>query len=129
MHPAETGADLAQLLIRAPGRTVLLRVRGDSMRGAGIRHGDLLLVERRRRAAAGEVVVARVQGGLVLKRLVWRRGVWWLEAAHPAYPPLALGAGRLWGVAIQRIRAFQTAGGSNPAAAPREAAPGQEARR
>lgn len=100
---------LARLLIQAPRRTVLMRVRGDSMRGAGIRHGDLLLVERRRRAGAGQVVVALLQGGLTLKRLARRRGGWWLEAAHPDYPALALAGGRLWGVALQRIRPFGAA--------------------
>ncbi len=74
------------------------------MRGVGIRHGDLLVIERRRQAVAGQVVVALVQGGLTLKRLVRRRGRWWLEAAHPDYPALELGTGRLWGVAIHRIR-------------------------
>jgi len=104
---------LASLLLRDPGRSVLVRVRGDSMRDAGIHHGDLLLVERRRRAAAGQVVVAQLAGGLTLKRLVRRHGRWWLEAAHPDYPPLALAAGRLWGVALQRIRTLHP-GGEEP---------------
>ncbi|MFM7269905.1 MAG: LexA family protein [Cyanobium sp.] len=95
---------LAPLLLRDPRRTVLVRVRGESMREAGIQPGDLLLVERRRRAAAGQLVVALVRGGLTLKRLVRRRDGWWLVAAHPDYPPLALAAGRVWGVAVQRIR-------------------------
>ena len=107
--PPSAGSDLARLLLRDPGRSVLMRVRGDSMREAGIRHGDLLLVERRR-ARIGEVVVARLRSGLTLKRLVRRRGRWWLVAAHPAYPPLALGSGRLWGVAIHRIRGLQPSG-------------------
>jgi DNA polymerase V len=102
--PTLATAGLAQLLIRAPDRTVLVPVRGDSMRGAGICHGDLLLVERRSQAAAGQVVVARLREGLIIKRLVRRHGHWWLVAAHPDYPALELGRGRIWGVAIHRIR-------------------------
>jgi SOS-response transcriptional repressor LexA len=83
---------------------VLVRVRGDSMQGDGINPGDLLVVERRPTARAGQVVVAQLRQGLTLKRLVERQGAWWLEAAHPDYPALALGEGRIWGVAIHRIR-------------------------
>jgi DNA polymerase V len=99
---------LAQLLIPDPEHTLLLRVAGESMEGAGIRHGDLLVVERQRRAKPGQVVVALVDGGFTLKRLIWRHNRWWLEAAHPAYPPLELGEGRLWGVATQVIRTLAT---------------------
>jgi len=99
---------LAHLLIPDPARTLLLRVAGESMEGACIRHGDLLVVERQRRARPGQVVVALVDGGFTLKRLMWRRNRWWLEAAHPAYPALELGEGRLWGVATQVIRTLAT---------------------
>ncbi|MFM7314805.1 MAG: LexA family protein [Cyanobium sp.] len=107
------GLDLARLLIRDPERTVLLRVCGESMRGAGIHHGDLLVVERRP-APTGAIVVARLGDRFTLKRLQRRQGRCWLEAAHPAYPPLDLEAsGRLdgltgaevelWGVAVHVI--------------------------
>ncbi|MEI6112832.1 MAG: S24 family peptidase [Cyanobium sp. ELA712] len=47
-HAPRSGAaiDLQRLLIPDPARTVLLRVGGDSMVGAGIHHGDLVVVER-----------------------------------------------------------------------------------
>lgn len=103
-------ADLARLLIHNPAHTVLLRVAGASMQGAGIQHGDLVVVDCRRRARAGQVVVALVEGGFTLKRLAWRDGHWWLDAAHPAYPALALGDGRIWGVAVHAIRALHGIG-------------------
>lgn len=111
-NPAAAGppADLARLLIRDPGHTVLLRVAGASMQGAGIQHGDLLVVDCRRRARAGQVVVALLEGGFTLKRLAWRDGRWWLDAAHPAYPALVLGEGRIWGVALHAIRALHGIG-------------------
>ena len=113
MEPA--GVDLARLLISDPARTLLLRVSGDSMRGAGIRHGDLLVVERQEQVASGAIVVARLGDRFTLKRLRQRRGRCWLEAAHPAYPPLDLEATarcqgltsaevQLWGVALHVIR-------------------------
>ena len=42
----EVGLDLNELLIRHPSSTFFLRVSGDSMVGAGIQHGDLLVVDR-----------------------------------------------------------------------------------
>jgi len=87
------------------------------MQGAGIHHGDLLVVERQARAASGAIVVARLGERFTLKR--WRRyqGRCWLEAAHPAYPPLDLESTarrlglmpsqvQVWGVAIHVIRAL-----------------------
>jgi DNA polymerase V len=77
------------------------------MVGAGIRPGDLLVVDRRLQPRPGHVVVALLDGAFTLKRLVRRRGGWWLEAAHPAYPPLPLEAvaeARIWGVAVHGIR-------------------------
>lgn len=96
--------DLQRLLIRDPVHTVLLRVWGDSMVGAGIQHGDLVVVERHRSPRSGQLVVALLGDGFTLKRLVRRQERWLLEAAHPAYPALELGEGRIWGVAIHAIR-------------------------
>jgi len=89
-RPEPPGIDLARLLIRDPERTVLLRVAGPSMQGAGIQHGDLLVVDRARQATAGAIVVARFGGQFTLKRLRQERGRHWLEAAHPDYPPIPL---------------------------------------
>lgn len=96
--------DLQRLLIPDPAQTLLLRVGGDSMVGAGIQHGDLVVVERHRSPRSGELVVALLSDGFTLKRLVRRDGRWLLEAAHPAYPTLELGEGRIWGVATHSIR-------------------------
>jgi len=116
-QPPPAGLDLARWLIRAPQRSLLLRVNGDSMQGAGIRHGDLLVVERDRPAVSGAIVVARLGERFTLKRLRQRGDRRWLEAAHPAYGAIDLErfgrheglAGsevQLWGVALHVIRSF-----------------------
>lgn len=84
------GVDLAALLVRDPGTTLLLRVSGPSMQGAGIDHGDLLLVDCGLEPRPGQVVVARLGDGFTVKRLVRRGGGLALAAAHPAYPLLPL---------------------------------------
>lgn len=80
---------LDDYLIDEPNRTSLLKVRGDSMRDAGILEGDLVAVEHNSPAAPGDIVVAVVDGEMTVKTL--RRdakGVFFLEAANPAYEPI-----------------------------------------
>jgi DNA polymerase V len=109
----EVGLDLNELLIRHPSSTFFLRVSGDSMTGAGIQHGDLLVVDRSLEASPGQIVVAVLDGAFTLKRLVRHRGRLRLEAANSAYPPLELhqcGDVQIWGVAIHVIHSFSRHG-------------------
>ena len=102
----EVGIDLNEQLIHHPTSTFFLRVSGDSMLGAGIHDGDLLVVDRSLDARPGRVVVAVLDGAFTLKRLVRHRGRLRLEAANSAYPPLELhrcGDVQIWGVAIHVI--------------------------
>ena len=102
----EVGIDLNDQLIRHPTSTFFLRVSGESMLGAGIHHGDLLVVDRSLDPRPGRVVVAVLDGEFTLKRLVQHQSRLRLEAANPAYPPLELhrcGDVQIWGVAIHVI--------------------------
>ena len=102
----EVGIDLNEQLIRHPTSTFFLRVSGESMLGAGIHHGDLLVVDRSLDPRPGRVVVAVLDGEFTLKRLVQHQGRLRLEAANPTYPPLELhrcGDVQIWGVAIHVI--------------------------
>lgn len=56
-------------LIDTPSKTVLLRVKGDSMQDAGMLDGDIAVVERSQSAIAGEFIVAMVDGAFTLKEL------------------------------------------------------------
>ena len=85
----EQALDLNELLVRRPAATFFVKVQGDSMTGAGIRDGDLLVVDRSLRPASGDVIIACVDGEFTVKTYRRdRRGVR-LEAANPAYPPIA----------------------------------------
>lgn len=62
-----------------------LRVHGDSMTGAGINDGDLLMVHRTPEAQSGQIVVARINDEVTVKRLRRRgRGIY-LDAENPGY--------------------------------------------
>lgn len=93
--------DLAEYLILHPEATFFLRVKGDSMIGAGIHHGDLLIVDRSLETASGRVVVAALNGELTVKRLQRSRGRITLKSENPAYPDIPVKDDhdlQIWGV-------------------------------
>ena len=99
----ERRLSLDEHLIRNPESTFLVRVAGDSLAEAGIRDGDLLVVDRAVPPTADSIVVAVVDGAFALARLgraAGGRRV--LQSAHPDYPDRPLGDGQdltIWGVA------------------------------
>jgi DNA polymerase V len=98
--------DLNELIIRHPVSTYYLRVEGDSMTGAGIVHGDIVVVDKSLEPKSGDIVVAAVDGDFTLKKLKREGAKAWLVASHPGYPPLALheaADAALWGVVTHVI--------------------------
>jgi DNA polymerase V len=65
----EKTLDLNEQLIAHPAATYFVRVQGDSMIGAGIEDGDLLIVDRALEPKHGDIVVAGFFGELTVKRL------------------------------------------------------------
>lgn len=104
-NPAEDAGgralDLNQLLVKNPISTYYLQVEGDSMTGAGITSGDIVVVDKSLEARSGDIVVAAVDGDFTLKRLKKQGQEAWLVAEHPGYAPIALhqvADAQLWGV-------------------------------
>lgn len=65
----ERGIDLNEQLIRNKPATFFMRVRGDAMTGAGIFDGDIVIVDRSIKAASGSVVIATLNGEMLIRRL------------------------------------------------------------
>ena len=65
-----------------------LRVRGDSMVGAGILSGDKVVVRPQQTANDGQIVVARIGDEATVKRLYRRNGQVWLMPENPAFDPI-----------------------------------------
>lgn len=86
----EAELSLDELCIRHPAATFLLRARGDSMEGAGIFDGDVLVVDRSLSPRAGQVVVALIQGAFTCKHLEYEDGLPLLRAANPRYADIRL---------------------------------------
>lgn len=68
----------------------LLKVRGESMRDAGILDGDLVLVRPQSDADAGDIVVALVGEEATVKRLIKKRGAVLLMPENPAFEPIPI---------------------------------------
>ena len=65
-----------------------LRVRGDSMVGAGILNGDKIVVKPQQIADDGQIVVAMLEDEATVKRLRRRNGEVWLMPENPDYAPI-----------------------------------------
>ena len=107
---AEMPLDLNELLVRNPPATYFVRASGDSMIGAGIRSGDILVVDRSLDAADGSIVIANVDGEFTVK--FFRSGPDGsvrLEPANPRYRAITFREGmefRLFGVVTAMIHQY-----------------------
>jgi repressor LexA len=95
-----------------PRADYLLRVRGLSMRDAGILEGDLLAVHKTEDARSGQIVVARLGDEVTVKRLRRRGNTVVLEAENPEFAPIEVDLRRdalaIEGVAVGVIRNGKT---------------------
>ncbi len=66
---AERGIDLNEQLIKNKPATFFMRMNGEAMVGAGIHHGDTLIVDRSLPAQNGKVIVAMLNGEMLVRRL------------------------------------------------------------
>ncbi|MBI4377311.1 MAG: repressor LexA [Elusimicrobia bacterium] len=84
-----------------------LRIKGDSMKDAGIRDGDTVLIKRQSHADPGDVVVAVVGGGATLKRYCPEKDAIYLKPANEAFDPIRVPHGdaefRIVGKAVKRF--------------------------
>jgi len=102
----EGSLDLNEHLIRQPAATFFVRAKGDSMNGAGIHDGDLLVVDRSVDAKNGNVVIAVVNGELSVKRYLRSGQKFSLVPENPDYSPIIINEDddiRLWGVVTNVI--------------------------
>jgi len=98
----ERRLDLNEHLIQHPSATFFVRVAGDSMTGAGIHDGDILIVDRSLEPAGGSIVVAAVNGELTVKRLMKHDGRCTLKPENDAFGCIEVAEYsdvHIWGVA------------------------------
>jgi len=73
-------------LVRSSDKHFLLRVKGESMKNAGILDGDLVVVRSQSSADAGDIIVALLEGDATVKRLAVQNGQYYLKAENPEFP-------------------------------------------
>ena len=79
---------LDDFLIQNREATFLLKVSGDSMTGAGIMPGDMVIVDKGQTAKSGDIVIAQVDGEWTMKYLRKRGDTVSLVPANPKYQPI-----------------------------------------
>ncbi|HEY7821105.1 MAG TPA: transcriptional repressor LexA [Vicinamibacteria bacterium] len=99
--------DVPESMLRR-GEHFALRVRGDSMVEDGIRDGDLLVVQRRENADAGQMIVALVDGQATVKRYYLQGEKVELRPANEHFNPIVVDAAsvRVEGVVVGLVRTF-----------------------
>ena len=82
----EPPLDLNAFLVKRPAATFFVRVAGDSMDGAGIYDGDILVVDRSLRPASGDIIIAAIDGEFTVKYFRKDSEGVRLEPANANYP-------------------------------------------
>lgn len=104
--------DLNEQLIPRPTSTYMFTAEGDSMQcpdGSGIHGGDKLLVDRAIEARHGDIVIAVVDGELLVKELRCRGCTPALHSANPRHAPILMRNAecQIWGVVTHIVRAVR----------------------
>jgi DNA polymerase V len=93
--------DLNQILIKNPPSTFYARVKGTSMRDAGIDDGDLLVIDKSLPHRTGAIAVCFLNGEFTLKYIKQDRDRLWLMPANPDFEPIEVKPGddlTVWGI-------------------------------
>jgi DNA polymerase V len=105
----EDTLDLNTHLIHHKEATFSVKAQGDSMLGAGIHQGDILIVDRSLTAKSGKIVIAVVDGEFTVKRLHKYKGNVTLRAENPDFEDIKInGTSELiiWGVVTSVIHQY-----------------------
>lgn len=77
-------------LVAHPAATFIMRVEGHSMAGAGIRNGDLLIVDRAVKAGDNSIIVAAFNGELIIRKLKIHNQKYYLVSETPGDRPIEI---------------------------------------
>ena len=99
---AFSSVDLNEQLVRNKSATFLMRVSGEAMTGAGIFHGDTVIVDRSIQAVNGRIVIAYLNGEMLIRRFEKRFSKIRLVPEPPLLSPIDIDLSgaefSIWGV-------------------------------
>ena len=93
--------DLNEFLIKHPAATFYVRVKGNSMEGAGILNGDLLIVDRAEEPRNKSIVLGIIDGEFTVKRIKKKGSDLYLMPDNPEFKPIKINDNmdfQVWGV-------------------------------
>ena len=102
--------DIVSHIVKHPTATFFMRVAGDSMTGAGIFDGDLVVVDRSLEAVSGDIVVAIIDGEFTIKRFRRSGSTVELVPENAKYRKITLHEGmelEIWGVVTGTYKSFK----------------------
>lgn len=100
---------LDEHLIHHKEATFFVRAKGNSMDGAGIFDGDILVVDKSLTPSSGDIVIAVVDGDLTVKRLIRRGETVTLQPENKRFKEIEFKEGQelqVWGVVTSSIKEF-----------------------
>lgn len=103
----EMAIDLNKELIKHPSSTFYGRVKGDSMKDAGVLDGDVLIIDKSLEPHTGDMAVCFVDGEFTLKYIEIDKDVIYLMPANEEYPPIKVTADNnfiIWGIVTYVIK-------------------------
>ncbi|MDP2176170.1 MAG: translesion error-prone DNA polymerase V autoproteolytic subunit [Bacteroidota bacterium] len=86
----ELSLDLNQSLIKNPSSTFYARVKGHSMIDAGIKEGDILIIDKSLEPGNGKKAVCYIDGEFTLKTIKKEKNKLWLMPANETYQPIEI---------------------------------------
>ncbi|MDH4261434.1 MAG: translesion error-prone DNA polymerase V autoproteolytic subunit [Spirochaetia bacterium] len=105
----DMGIDLNQHLIKHPSATFYGRVKGESMKNAGINDGDLLVIDKSIEPVDGKIAVCYIDGEFTLKQIRLENGRCRLMPANKLYEPIEITEHhdlQIWGIVTHVIKDF-----------------------
>ncbi|MBP5982309.1 MAG: translesion error-prone DNA polymerase V autoproteolytic subunit [Fluviicola sp.] len=101
--------DMNKHLIKHPATTFYGRVKGHSMKDAGIFDGDLLVIDKSISPTDNKIAVCYIDGEFTIKRIQIQKDCVWLIPENEAYQPIKVTADNdfiIWGMVTHVIKAL-----------------------
>jgi len=99
--------DLRKELVRNPSSTFLGRVKGDSMKDAGIDDGDIMIIDKSLPYKDNCIAVCFIDQEFTVKRILLEKDILWLIAENEKYPPIRVTSDSefvIWGIVTYIIK-------------------------
>ncbi|WP_200937047.1 LexA family transcriptional regulator [Flavobacterium sp. Leaf359] len=106
----ENELDFNATFIKHPGSTFYAKVKGNSMKDAGISNGDIMVIDKSLEPKNGDIAVCYLDGEFTVKTIMIEKEVVWLVAQNEQYAPIKVTAENeliIWGIVINVIKTFR----------------------